>query len=73
VQRTPLSLARSKKVPDWGLTPAPARQPLARRRQTSAKAGIVRGVLMKVSVYHAKAIRLTIPDSILVLADEVID
>jgi hypothetical protein len=28
---------------------------------------------MKDSVYHAKAIGLTIPDSILVLADEVID
>jgi len=28
---------------------------------------------MKDSVHHAKAIGLTIPDSILVLADEVID
>jgi hypothetical protein len=30
-------------------------------------------VLMKDSVYRAKAIGLTIPDSMLVLADEVID
>jgi hypothetical protein len=44
-----------------------------RRRRSELSSKLLSVVLMKDSVYHAKAIGLTIPDSMLVLADEVID
>jgi hypothetical protein len=44
-----------------------------RRRRSKLSSKLLSVVLMKDSVYHAKAIGLTIPDSILVLADEVIE
>ncbi len=44
-----------------------------RRRRSELSSKLLSVVLMKDSVHHAKAIGLTIPDSILVLADEVID